>query len=199
MEFCGTLLEHFFINVLVLRKTLNMRELPGLMVPVTWAPFKIKMQDLITKKIIPQKKSMYPVDGLMPAITTSIQIGRQTMSLISCALILRLLMFGRMIITFVESGNGTPDLLDEARWGIDHLLKMQQNDGSVLSIVGFSHASPPSSATGRESIWYSQYFGYIKYSRGLCPGIEGIPFAGDHGIRGPIERTRHKSLGLGSG
>ncbi|HEX6224644.1 MAG TPA: glycoside hydrolase family 9 protein [Chryseolinea sp.] len=48
-----------------------------------------------------------------------------------------------------ESGNGIPDLLDEARWGIDHLLRMQQNDGSVLSIVGLSHASPPSSATGQ--------------------------------------------------
>lgn len=48
-----------------------------------------------------------------------------------------------------ESGNGTPDLLDEAMWGIDHLLRMQQPDGSVLSIVGESHASPPSSATGQ--------------------------------------------------
>ncbi|HYG18390.1 MAG TPA: glycoside hydrolase family 9 protein, partial [Ohtaekwangia sp.] len=47
-----------------------------------------------------------------------------------------------------ESGNGTPDLLDEAKWGIDHLLRMQQDDGSVLSIVGLSHASPPSAATG---------------------------------------------------
>lgn len=47
-----------------------------------------------------------------------------------------------------ESGNGVPDILDEAKWGIDHLLRMQQSDGSVLSIVGLSHASPPSSATG---------------------------------------------------
>lgn len=47
-----------------------------------------------------------------------------------------------------ESGNGIPDILDEATWGIDHLLKMQQPDGSVLSIVGESHASPPSAATG---------------------------------------------------
>lgn len=47
-----------------------------------------------------------------------------------------------------ESGNGVPDLLDEAKWGIDHLLRMQKGDGSVLSIVGLSHASPPSSATG---------------------------------------------------
>ena len=47
-----------------------------------------------------------------------------------------------------ESGNGLPDILDEAAWGIDHLLRLQQDDGSVLSIVGESHASPPSAATG---------------------------------------------------
>jgi len=48
-----------------------------------------------------------------------------------------------------ESGNGIPDLLDEAKWGIDHLLRMQESDGSVLCIVSESHASPPSSATGQ--------------------------------------------------
>jgi len=47
-----------------------------------------------------------------------------------------------------ESGNGVPDLLDEAKWGVDHLLRMQKSDGSLLSIVGLSHASPPSDATG---------------------------------------------------
>lgn len=47
-----------------------------------------------------------------------------------------------------ESGNKIPDILDETKWGIDHLLKMQNADGSVLAIVGLSHASPPSSATG---------------------------------------------------
>jgi endoglucanase len=47
-----------------------------------------------------------------------------------------------------ESGNGIPDILDETKWGIDHLLRLQQLDGSVLSIVGESHASPPSVATG---------------------------------------------------
>lgn len=48
-----------------------------------------------------------------------------------------------------ESGNGIPDLLDEARWGLDHLLKMQNEDGSVLSVVGVAHGSPPSSASGQ--------------------------------------------------
>lgn len=47
-----------------------------------------------------------------------------------------------------ESGNGIPDLLDEAKWGTDHLLRLQFNDGSVISIVGESSASPPSSAKG---------------------------------------------------
>jgi endoglucanase len=48
-----------------------------------------------------------------------------------------------------ESGNGIPDLLDEAKWGTDHLLRLQNPDGSVLSVVGVSHASPPSAATGQ--------------------------------------------------
>lgn len=48
-----------------------------------------------------------------------------------------------------ESGNGIPDLLDEAKWGIDHLLRMQEPDGSVLCIVSEAHASPPSLASGQ--------------------------------------------------
>ncbi len=48
-----------------------------------------------------------------------------------------------------ESGNGIPDLLDEAKWGMDWLLRMQQSDGSVLCIMGLASSSPPSSATGQ--------------------------------------------------
>ena len=48
-----------------------------------------------------------------------------------------------------ESGNGVPDILDEIKWGLDSLIKMQNANGSVLSIVGLSHASPPSSASGQ--------------------------------------------------
>ncbi|MCL1832630.1 MAG: glycoside hydrolase family 9 protein [Oscillospiraceae bacterium] len=65
-----------------------------------------------------------------------------------------------------ESGNGVPDILDEARWGMDFLLRLQNDnsvnystlgipgyptnvtdfDGSVLSIVGYAASgnSPPS-------------------------------------------------------
>ena len=48
-----------------------------------------------------------------------------------------------------ESGNTIPDILDEAMWGVDWLMKMQQADGGVLSIVSLSHSSPPSSAKGQ--------------------------------------------------
>lgn len=47
-----------------------------------------------------------------------------------------------------ESGNNIPDILDEAKWGVDHLLRLQQANGSMLSVVGLAHASPPSAAKG---------------------------------------------------
>lgn len=46
-----------------------------------------------------------------------------------------------------ESGNGVPDLLDEVKWQLDWLLRMQAADGSVLSKMGVTNwnsASPPS-------------------------------------------------------
>ncbi|MDR0330913.1 MAG: glycoside hydrolase family 9 protein [Chitinispirillales bacterium] len=44
-----------------------------------------------------------------------------------------------------ESGNGVPDILDEAKWGLSWLVKMQNADGSVLSVQGLADGSPPSS------------------------------------------------------
>lgn len=46
-----------------------------------------------------------------------------------------------------ESGNGIPDIVDEAKWGVDHLVRLQNPNGSVLSIVGLAHGSPPSTAS----------------------------------------------------
>jgi endoglucanase len=42
-----------------------------------------------------------------------------------------------------ESGNGVADLLDEVKWELDWLGRMQQSDGSVLSIVGEASAEAP--------------------------------------------------------
>jgi endoglucanase len=49
-----------------------------------------------------------------------------------------------------ESGNGTPDIIDEVKWGIDSLIRLQTatGNGSVLSIVDLDHDSPPSDANG---------------------------------------------------
>jgi hypothetical protein len=46
-----------------------------------------------------------------------------------------------------QSGNGIPDILDEIKYELDWLLKMQQSDGSVLCVIGtqnYASASPPS-------------------------------------------------------
>lgn len=48
-----------------------------------------------------------------------------------------------------ESGNSIPDVLDEAKWGLEYLARLQGSDGSVLSIVGEPAASPLSAATGQ--------------------------------------------------
>ncbi|TAL61049.1 MAG: T9SS type A sorting domain-containing protein [Bacteroidetes bacterium] len=49
-----------------------------------------------------------------------------------------------------ESGNGIPDILDEIKYELDWLLKMQNSDGSALmkvSTLGFTGGSPPSTDT----------------------------------------------------
>ncbi len=45
-----------------------------------------------------------------------------------------------------ESGNGTPDILDEVKWGLDWLERMQNSDGAMLSVMSLGGGSPPSSA-----------------------------------------------------
>jgi hypothetical protein len=47
-----------------------------------------------------------------------------------------------------ESGNGIPDVLDEVKWGLDWLVRMQNSDGSLLCVQSLDSASPPSAATG---------------------------------------------------
>ena len=47
-----------------------------------------------------------------------------------------------------ESGNGVPDILDEVKWGLDWLERMQNTDGSMLSVMSLAEASPPSAADG---------------------------------------------------
>ena len=45
-----------------------------------------------------------------------------------------------------DSGNGQSDLLDEVRFGLAHLVRLQSENGGVISVLGVDGASPPSMA-----------------------------------------------------
>ena len=47
-----------------------------------------------------------------------------------------------------ESGNGQSDLLDEVRFGLAHLGRLQSESGGCISVLGVTGASPPSSNNG---------------------------------------------------
>ncbi len=48
-----------------------------------------------------------------------------------------------------ESGNAVPDLLDEVKWALDWLARMQNTDGGVLCVQNLATGTPPSRALGR--------------------------------------------------
>jgi len=57
-------------------------------------------------------------------------------------------LFSSLSSNIPESGNGNPDILNEAKWELDWYLKMQMTDKHVLSVVhanGGGGSSPPSS------------------------------------------------------
>ncbi|MGE0766679.1 MAG: glycoside hydrolase family 9 protein [Hyphomicrobiaceae bacterium] len=47
-----------------------------------------------------------------------------------------------------ESKNGIPDILDEVKWSLDWMARMQNPDGSVLCVQALASGSPPSAASG---------------------------------------------------
>lgn len=69
-----------------------------------------------------------------------------------------------------ESGNGVPDIIDEIVWGLDWLKKMQNSDGSLLSILASDPGSPPSAAKG------PSYYGPASTSASLS-GAATFAFA----------------------
>ncbi|MFC1854175.1 glycoside hydrolase family 9 protein [candidate division CSSED10-310 bacterium] len=70
-----------------------------------------------------------------------------------------------------ESGNNVPDILDEVKWELDWLLKMQLPSGAVvhdLHVLGYASNSPPSADSN------SRYYDYND-----LPNVEsGSVFAG---------------------
>ena len=47
-----------------------------------------------------------------------------------------------------DSGNGISDVLDEVRFGLEHLARTQSESGGCISVLGVASGSPPSAATG---------------------------------------------------
>ena len=75
-----------------------------------------------------------PAAGTTPATTTSTPGARRRGACCSCCAPTRTTpgVFVDGDLDIPESGNGVPDLLDEVKWELDWLLKMQLADGSVL-------------------------------------------------------------------
>lgn len=78
-----------------------------------------------------------------------------------------------------ESGNGSPDLLDEVRFGLSWLEKMQNEDGSLLAIVGLDHASPPSAATGPSKYGDASTFATASGAAAFALAAKVLGDAGD--------------------
>ena len=47
-----------------------------------------------------------------------------------------------------DSGNGQSDLLDEVRFGLQHLARIQSESGGCISVLGVASSSPPSASVG---------------------------------------------------
>ena len=54
-----------------------------------------------------------------------------------------------------ENANGIPDILDEAEWGLRHLLQVQQKDGGVGTWIETTGYSRPGVAAERENLKYA--------------------------------------------
>jgi endoglucanase len=91
-----------------------------------------------------------------------------------------------------ESGNGVADILDEARWGLEYLARLQNDDGSMLSVVGEASASPPSAATGQTLYGTPNTSGTLASAAAFAAGARAFAkvTAGDFATLGTALGTR---------
>ncbi|UTF61093.1 glycoside hydrolase family 9 protein [Gilvimarinus sp. DA14] len=93
-----------------------------------------------------------------------------------------------------ESGNGIPDLVDEIKWGMDWLVKMQESDGSVLSVMGLDHASPPSSAAGASVYGPASTSATLSSAAAFAFGADFFSQFGDETLKAYAQSLRQKAL-----
>ena len=91
-----------------------------------------------------------------------------------------------------ESGNGVPDILDEVKWGLDWLERMQNDNGSMLSVMSLGEGSPPSSAD--KPSFYGPANSSASYSSAGAFAMAADIFAKEPKYR--KDATRYKSRAL---
>jgi len=78
--------------------------------------------------------------GMTPAILTNTRPGRRATSSFCCTLTRSTLRPLAMTTAF-RNPQRHPDVLDEVKWGLDWLVRMQNSDGSLLCVQGLVSAS----------------------------------------------------------
>ena len=116
--------------------------------PATWGRGKTTTVASSAHRTTRRPRRTCGAGGTTLATTTNTPAGQRTTSSRCCARTPKTPLSGATIFGIPESGNGIPDLIDEVKWGLDFLTRMQNEDGSVLSIVGEASASPPSQSKG---------------------------------------------------
>ncbi|MCI0552833.1 MAG: glycoside hydrolase family 9 protein [Anaerolineae bacterium] len=83
-----------------------------------------------------------------------------------------------------ESGNGLPDILDEALWGVDFFKRMQENDGGIHGgIETWRHPAPGESCVTETDQWYayapdpqvSFHYAAVACQMAYCLELAGHP------------------------
>jgi endoglucanase len=80
-----------------------------------------------------------------------------------------------------ESGNGIPDVVDEAKWDLDWLERMQGADGGVLSVRAHAGARPPSADAAPCRYGVATAAASLSAAWAFATGAEilaGVPAAG---------------------
>lgn len=92
-----------------------------------------------------------------------------------------------------ESGNGVADILDEAKWGLEHLLRLQEPDGSLWSVVDEAHTSPPSAATTKTEYGDVNTISALKASSAFAYGAKVFRGIGQTSFASQLEAAAELS------
>ena len=99
-----------------------------------------------------------------------------------------------------ESGNGIPDILDEVKWGLDWLVRMQNPDGSAPVCSGSGQRKPAVGCQRDQLLWPSDHVRDPDGCGSLCICLQVLCVpagAGSQGIRRRSQEARDGGVDLG--